>query len=57
MFKKIVPVSKLPIDARPKMSISWKTYDKVLRGLRKKAKREKRKLITNDGVEDYSIGE
>ena len=52
---KITRTKDRPIDARiPNISISHKTYLKVLRKLRRKAKIEKRKLLTEDGVEDYS---
>ena len=52
---KIIKVSKQPLDGRtPHMSISKKNYEAGLEELRKQAKKEKRKLITNEGVEDYT---
>lgn len=50
---KIIPVSKRDIDARPTISISHKTYLRALEKLRAQAKAEKRRLITNEGIEDY----
>ncbi len=53
--KKIKPVSKRDIDVRnPNISISSKNYKKGVEMAREKAKKEKRKLITREGVEDYS---
>jgi hypothetical protein len=53
-MKKIVKVKDRPLDGRtPHISISAKNYQKGLEKLREQAKREKRKLITNDGVENY----
>jgi len=53
-MKKITKVSERPLDGRtPHMSISHKTYQKGLKNLRKQAKKEHKKLLTNNGVEDY----
>lgn len=53
--KKIARVSERPIDGRtPNMSISTLTYQKGLENLREQAKREHRKLLTNEGIEDYT---
>jgi len=54
MAKEIIPVSKRDIDARPNVSISHKVYQKGLEKLRKQAKKEKRRLITRKGIEDYT---
>jgi len=52
---KIIKVSNQPIDGRtPQISISKKNYLEGLENLRKQAKKEKRKLITNEGIEDYT---
>jgi hypothetical protein len=54
-MNKIIKVKDRPIDGRtPTMSISGKLYLKGLVKLRKQAKEEKRKLMTNNGIEDYS---
>jgi len=57
-MRKITKITKIkdrPLDGRtPNISISTKTYLKGLNNLREQAKKEKRKLITNDGIEDYS---
>jgi len=54
-MKEITKVSERPLDGRvPNMSISSASYQKGLAKLRKQAKEEKRKLITNKGVEDYT---
>ncbi len=54
-MKKITKVKNRDIDGRtPNMSISRKNYLNGLEKLRKQAKKEKRNLITNDGIEDYS---
>lgn len=52
---KIVKTQDRPLDGRtPNMSISTANYLKGLEKLRAQAKAEHRKLITNNGVEDYS---
>ena len=52
---KIIKVSERPIDGRrPMMSISARMYQKGLANLREQAKREKRKLLTDEGIEDYT---
>ena len=54
-MKKLTPVANRPIDGRiPHMSISSKTYREGFAKLREQAKREKKKLITENGVEDYT---
>lgn len=53
-MKKIVKTSERPLDGRtPHISISHKNYMIGLKKLRKQAKKEKRKLITDDGIENY----
>ena len=50
---KVIPVSRQTINGKCNMSISSERYEKGLEKLRQQAKKEKRKLITNYGVEDY----
>ena len=48
-------MSERPLDGRtPNMTISSKMYKEGLENLRKQAKKERRKLITNYGIEDYT---
>jgi len=54
-IRKIIRVKDRPIDGRhPHMSISRAHYMKGLVKLREKAKKEKKKLLTDDGIEDYT---
>jgi len=54
-IRKIIRVKDRPIDGRhPHMSISHAHYMKGLEKLREKAKKEKKKLLTDDGIEDYT---
>ena len=56
-MKKITKVADRDIDGRtPHMSISVKMYDRVMKKLRKQAKKEKKRLVTNNGIEDYTEG-
>jgi hypothetical protein len=58
MAKKIISVSKRDIDVSgPCWSISGKGHEKAIEKARGKAKKEGRRLITREGIEDYSKGE
>lgn len=52
--ERIVPVALRPIDGRCNTYGSEESHKKRIEELRDIARREKRKLITNDGIEDYS---
>lgn len=54
-FAPIQKVKELPLDGRcPHMSISHDVYMKGLENLRDLAKIERRILLTDDGIEDYT---
>ena len=54
-MKKLIQVKNRPLDGRtPSMTISRVSYLNGLAKLRKQAKKEKKKLITNGGIEYYS---
>ncbi len=55
IYEKITKVSERPIDGRvPSMSISSEMYQRGLAKLRKQAKEEHKKLLTENGTEDYT---
>ena len=55
IMKKITKVKDKSIDGKiPNISISRQKFIKGLEKLRKQAKKEKRKLITDNSIEDYS---
>ena len=55
MAKKITKVKDRPIDARcPRMTLSCDKYQEGLNKLREKAKKEGKKLLTDNGIEDYT---
>ena len=51
----IKKVSSLPIDGRLSISMSAEKFEAALALLRERAKKERRPLITDQGVEDYSV--
>lgn len=53
-MKRIIRVKDRPIDGRhPRISFSRANYLKGLEKLREQAKKEKRQLLTDSGIEDY----